>query len=122
MGTPGYRSPELLTGDPTFSNKSDIWGLGCIIFELVTGVALFESDYTVFEYAHARDPKGLLARFQDAIVQYLTGFTLLDADREWIVARLVSTISIEQTDRPPASELKGAFFTLLALIPSNQGR
>ena len=86
----------------------------------MTGVRLFENDYIVYKYL--RDPGRVLARFQDAIVQYLTGFTLLDAEREWIVARLGSTISIEQTDRPAASELKGAFFTMLAAIPSNQRR
>ena len=34
-GTPNYFSPELVQGRP-FNNKSDIWAMGCILYELVT--------------------------------------------------------------------------------------
>eukprot|EP00754_Rhynchopus_humris_P019210 Rhum_TRINITY_DN14637_c0_g1::Rhum_TRINITY_DN14637_c0_g1_i1::g.102599::m.102599/K08857/NEK1_4_5; NIMA (never in mitosis gene a)-related kinase 1/4/5 len=34
-GTPNYFSPELVEGRP-FTNKSDIWAMGCIMYELVT--------------------------------------------------------------------------------------
>lgn len=41
-GTPGYRAPELVDSDEhTFSNKVDIWALGCIPFELATGAKPF---------------------------------------------------------------------------------
>eukprot|EP01028_Stygiella_incarcerata_P006572 TRINITY_DN26822_c0_g1_i1.p1 TRINITY_DN26822_c0_g1~~TRINITY_DN26822_c0_g1_i1.p1 ORF type:complete len:705 (+),score=175.80 TRINITY_DN26822_c0_g1_i1:284-2116(+) len=35
-GTPHYMAPELFT-DRGFSTKSDIWGLGCVVLEMITG-------------------------------------------------------------------------------------
>ena len=40
-GTSGYRAPELLDG--RFSNKVDIWAMGCILYELVVGRRAFTS-------------------------------------------------------------------------------
>lgn len=36
VGTPYYLSPEAVKCSK-YNNKSDIWGLGCIMFELCTG-------------------------------------------------------------------------------------
>ena len=50
-GTACYRSPELLeTEAGAFSNKADVWALGCVIFEMITGQRRFSSDYAVFRY------------------------------------------------------------------------
>ena len=45
-GTAGYRAPELLTSSK-FTNKVDIWALGCIIYELATGRMAFCDDFAV---------------------------------------------------------------------------
>ena len=36
VGTPYYLSPEAV-GSSKYNSKSDVWGLGCIMFELSTG-------------------------------------------------------------------------------------
>ncbi len=41
-GTPYYLSPEIFQGRP-YSTKSDIWSLGCILFELVALRVPFEA-------------------------------------------------------------------------------
>jgi serine/threonine protein kinase len=51
--TRSYRAPEVILGCP-YTEKIDIWSLGCIIAELFTGKVLFESDSVV----------GILARIQ----------------------------------------------------------
>lgn len=35
IGTPYYLSPEICESKP-YNNKSDIWALGCVLYELTT--------------------------------------------------------------------------------------
>jgi len=37
MGSPLYMSPEQIKASKTADTRSDIWALGVILFELVTG-------------------------------------------------------------------------------------
>lgn len=46
-GTGGYRAPELLAEFSKFTNKVDIWALGCILYELAVGQKAFSDDYAV---------------------------------------------------------------------------
>src|SRR5277367_3551062 len=50
-GTGGYRAPELLSLPAAFTNKVDIWALGCIFYELLTdGEKAFQHDFGVQAY------------------------------------------------------------------------
>lgn len=37
LGTPPYMSPEQITGAATVDSRADIYGFGCLLYELVTG-------------------------------------------------------------------------------------
>jgi serine/threonine protein kinase len=51
-GTECYRAPELITRDShVVSMKSDIWALGCILYELLSGKIAFRDEFQVFQYA-----------------------------------------------------------------------
>lgn len=39
--SPSYKAPEIIFGDPNYGFSSDIWSLGCVLFELITGLVLF---------------------------------------------------------------------------------
>ena len=54
LGTPFYLAPEQLRGDTGADHRADIWALGCVLFELLTGTKAF--------YA---------ARFTELVVQIL---------------------------------------------------
>lgn len=117
-GPSGYRAPELMDELSSFTNKSDIWALGCIIFELLTGVRAFTSDYAVMRYSNSGEVE--IGNMRDAVDRYLAGFRLDLEDGQWMSTRLVSTLSVDPTARPTASELKGVFHTLLNAIPAAQ--
>ena len=39
-----YRAPELFFGDSYYGNKIDIWSIGCVFAELITGKPLFKAN------------------------------------------------------------------------------
>jgi Tol biopolymer transport system component/type IV secretory pathway TrbD component len=56
-GTPGYMSPEQLAGTGV-DERSDLYALGCLVFEMLTGKRLFERGSSMTELAtrQARTP------------------------------------------------------------------
>jgi len=44
IGTPAYMSPEQATGEKTVDNRSDIYSLGVILYEMVTGQHPYKSE------------------------------------------------------------------------------
>jgi eukaryotic-like serine/threonine-protein kinase len=41
-GTPTYMSPERVRNDPSADHRADIWSIGVVLHELVTGCAIFD--------------------------------------------------------------------------------
>ena len=49
ISTRWYRSPECLLTDGYYNYKMDIWGLGCVFFEILTLAPLFPGDDEIDE-------------------------------------------------------------------------
>lgn len=51
----GYRAPEMVKADPTakkgYNSKTDIWALGCILYELLIGKRPFDDDFNVLQHS-----------------------------------------------------------------------
>jgi eukaryotic-like serine/threonine-protein kinase len=59
FGTPDYLSPEQATGDVPLDGRSDLFAVGVLIYELVTGTRPFRAPTavaTAFKVVHAEAP------------------------------------------------------------------
>jgi eukaryotic-like serine/threonine-protein kinase len=47
LGTVGYMSPEQATGDKLLDARTDVFALGCVLFECLTGEPVFSGEHMV---------------------------------------------------------------------------
>lgn len=91
LGTPAYMSPEQVRASAHVDARADIWGLGAILYELVTGEMAFVGDdvRSVLDHVLNEDPCPMSALRRDvppdleAIVMRCLD---RDPDRRWMTA------------------------------------
>ncbi|KAG5260627.1 hypothetical protein AALO_G00294620 [Alosa alosa] len=52
VATRWYRAPELLVGDPKYGKAVDIWAVGCLFMEMLSGEPLFPGDSDIDQLYH----------------------------------------------------------------------
>src|SRR5438270_6912930 len=100
-GTTGYRAPELLnTGNYKYNTKVDMWGMGCILFELVVGRKPFSSDWAV--RAHFQSGK-------DIDVDTSTSITFSKACMNQFSHIIRDLLQLDPKSRPSAQDFLDEF-------------
>lgn len=54
-GSSSYRAPEILTEEPEFTNRLDMWSLGCVLHQIATKRVAFKDDWAVQKYDHMKN-------------------------------------------------------------------
>lgn len=93
-GKQRYRAPELIElSTQRYNNKSDIWSLGCIAYEVFNEFPAFSHDFAVHEFVKSEGNLGLLVDQLDA-----RGF-------EFFTSYIEPLLKIRPAARPSAREV-----------------
>ncbi|MBK9266562.1 MAG: serine/threonine protein kinase [Polyangiaceae bacterium] len=57
LGTPGYMAPEQIIGAPTIDPRADVFALGCVLYECLTGRPAFEAEHLMVLLSKMRAPE-----------------------------------------------------------------
>ena len=98
LGTPAYMAPEQAAADPATDHRADLYALGIVAYEMLTGAPPF----------HGRTPQALLAAQLSEIPAPLTS-------RRYDVSVPLSTLVMQCLEKEPAKRPKSANDVLRAL-------
>lgn len=111
VGTQDYVSPEVLSGDKKATKACDLWALGCMVYQMLSGISPFRggTEYLTFEniMGHCRGTQPL--RFP----------AVIDANTKDIILKLLIT---NDSDRIGAgSDASGNGYPALKAHPFFKG-
>ena len=98
LGTPAYMAPEQAAADPSTDHRADLYALGIVAYEMLTGAPPF----------HGRSPQALLAA-------QLSEKPALLTSRRYDVSGPLSTLIMQCLEKEPAKRPKNATEILRAL-------
>ncbi|MCB9679241.1 MAG: protein kinase, partial [Alphaproteobacteria bacterium] len=86
LGSPAYMSPEQTMSAADLDERTDVWALGAVLYQLVTGRLAFPHRdlVTVFSMIRSgdfRDPRQLRERIPDRMWNAILGAMTVDAER-----------------------------------------
>ncbi len=85
MGTPQYMSPEQIEDSKSVDARSDVFGVGAILYELVTGDRAFDGDHLLEIFKKVttctyQDPRSLRPQVPERMVEAIQAALVVDRD------------------------------------------
>jgi serine/threonine-protein kinase len=103
IGTPAYMSPEQIDGDPNLDGRSDIYSLGCVLFEMLAGEAPFRGSSLTAIIAHRLSaPAPSVRAFRELVPEAVDAalrkaMAVLPADRFTTAAQFAEALGTSAT-------------------------
>merc|ERR1712232_4480 len=79
VATRWYRAPEILLGSTTYSTGVDMWSVGCILGELLTGQAIFPGKSTVNQLELVMEVTGCPSQEDMEVIKSPFAATILES-------------------------------------------
>jgi eukaryotic-like serine/threonine-protein kinase len=104
LGTPQYMSPEQASGTRAVDGRSDVYALGCVLYEMLAGEPPFRGPAQAILARHAVDPVPSLRTVRSTIPTALEG----------VVTKALAKVpadrfaTVEQFQRAVTTALRGA--------------
>jgi serine/threonine protein kinase len=110
IGTAEYMAPEAFTGDGT-SQSADLYALGIVAYELLTGKLPFTGNPTAISYAHVHNPMPALGKLRPdlprSVEEALRRQTAKQPDERFPNARSFIDALAADTDADPPTLVGG---------------
>jgi tetratricopeptide (TPR) repeat protein len=111
VGTPGYMAPEQVRGSKDVDARADVFSLGCVLFQCLTGRPPFAGEDLVSVLAKVlfEDAPALTSELLDPRLRYFVGRMLAKdkskrpANGAEVAAELASLDALDDEERPPVS-------------------
>jgi 3-phosphoinositide dependent protein kinase-1 len=99
VGTQDYVSPEVLSGDKRATKACDLWALGCMVYQMLSGVSPFRggTEYLTFE--------NIMGHCKGS--QPLTFPAIIDIETQDLILKLLKTNDTERLGAGEDSSLNG---------------
>jgi len=97
FGTPEYMSPEQVAGEPV-DGRCDVYALGCVLYELITGSPVFEgaSSVVIMGKQLREEPEALRSRAPHRGIPVELDLLVLRALRKDVASRFESATTMRE--------------------------
>ena len=109
MGSPLYMSPEQMASSRDVDQRADVWAIGCVLYELMTGRVPFEAETmpqlcTLILHQEPPHPRSVRPEVPDALAEAILRCLRKDrAQRYHNVAALAMDLAAFSPDTGPRS-------------------
>ncbi|HVY29147.1 MAG TPA: serine/threonine-protein kinase [Polyangiaceae bacterium] len=109
MGSPLYMSPEQMASAKDVDQRSDIWAIGCVLYELVTGRVPFEAETmpqlcTLILHAEPPSPRTIRPEIPEQLEQAILRCLRKPREQRYAnVAALANDLAFFAPDAGPRS-------------------